>query len=72
MCACVRGVSMQKGVAQEHILFVNVIACPEGLARLKKDFPKVRVLTCAVDDRLDDRKYIVPGLGDFGDRYYRT
>jgi len=60
------------GVAEQNILFLNVVACREGLLRLNKEFPKVRVLTCAVDSHLNDDKYLVPGLGDFGDRYYRT
>ena len=60
------------GVPEERITFANVVSCPEGLANLKKHAPKVVVVTSAVDEGLDARKYIVPGLGDFGDRYYGT
>lgn len=51
---------------------VCVVAAPEGLRRLAAEHPDVPVVTAAVDERLDDRGYIVPGLGDFGDRLYGT
>ena len=60
------------GVKEENITFANVVSCPEGLANLAKNAPKVKVVTCACDSGLDEKKYIVPGLGDFGDRYYGT
>jgi len=60
------------GVPPEQILFLNVVSCPEGLAALAAAYPQVRVVTAAVDDKLNDSKYIVPGLGDYGDRYYGT
>ena len=53
-------------------MFLNVISCPQGLRAVHKNFPKVRIVTAAVDPILNEDKYIVPGLGDFGDRYYRT
>jgi uracil phosphoribosyltransferase len=59
-------------VPEEKVVFLNVISCPEGLDALHKAFPKVTVITAGVDEKLDEEKYIVPGLGDFGDRYYRT
>lgn len=51
---------------------VCVVAAPEGVARLAADHPEVRVLTAAVDDKLDGSGFIVPGLGDFGDRLFGT
>jgi uracil phosphoribosyltransferase len=60
------------GAREENITFLNVVSCPEGLTALNKAYPRVRVITTAVDDKLDGHKYIVPGVGDFGDRYYRT
>ena len=60
------------GVAPERIVFINVVCCPEGLQRLEKAWPQVTIVTAAVDERLNSAKYIVPGLGDFGDRYYGT
>jgi uracil phosphoribosyltransferase len=61
-----------RGVPEERILFLNVVACPEGLAVLAARHPAVRVVTAAVDEGLNAQKYIVPGLGDFGDRYFGT
>jgi uracil phosphoribosyltransferase len=61
---------MQRGVPEEHIIFLNLISAPEGIATFKRIFPKLRVVTAFVDERLDEHNYIVPGLGDFGDRYY--
>ena len=55
------------GVREEDIVFLNVVACPEGLDRLFAEFPKVRVVTGSIDSHLDSNLYIVPGLGDFGD-----
>jgi len=60
------------GVKPENILFINVIACPEGINRIHQTYPKLKIVTCAVDEELNSHKYIVPGLGDFGDRYYGT
>jgi len=60
------------GVDERSILFANIVACPEGLRRLAADAPGVRILTTAVDAGLNDRAFIVPGLGDFGDRYFGT
>lgn len=51
---------------------VCVVAAPEGIARLQREQPRMRVVTAAVDDGLDERGYIVPGLGDFGDRLFGT
>lgn len=59
-------------VKEENILFINVVSCPEGLKALAQKAPGVRILTCALDSHLNEVKFIVPGLGDFGDRYYGT
>ncbi|EMC97017.1 hypothetical protein BAUCODRAFT_67759 [Baudoinia panamericana UAMH 10762] len=59
-----------KGVPEEHILFLNLIASPEGAANFAQRYPKVRIVTAFVDQGLNEKNYIVPGLGDFGDRYY--
>lgn len=52
--------------------FVSLLACPEGLANLREHHPDVHVYTAAVDERLDEHGYIVPGLGDAGDRLFGT
>ncbi|KFY25484.1 hypothetical protein V493_04623 [Pseudogymnoascus sp. VKM F-4281 (FW-2241)] len=59
-----------RGVPEERILFVNLIASPEGIEVFAKKFPKLRVVTAFIDQGLDEKNYIVPGLGDFGDRFY--
>lgn len=64
------------GLLKEHgatdIQLVCVVAAPEGVKRLTSEHPDVRVVTAALDDGLNDVGYIVPGLGDFGDRLFGT
>ena len=55
-----------------HIRLVNLIAAPEGIARIQKDHPDVDIYVAALDDHLNDHGYIVPGLGDAGDRLFGT
>ncbi|KAI0472037.1 uracil phosphoribosyltransferase-domain-containing protein [Xylariaceae sp. FL0804] len=59
-----------RGVPEERILFLNLIASPEGIKNFSEKFPKLRVVTAFVDQGLDEKNYIIPGLGDFGDRFY--
>lgn len=54
------------------IRLVAVVAAPEGVARMGKEHPDVHVYTAALDDGLNELGYIVPGLGDFGDRLFGT
>lgn len=56
----------------KEIRFVCLLAAPEGIERLRGQHPDVPIWTASVDDRLDERAYIVPGLGDAGDRAYGT
>ncbi len=58
------------GVPQ--IFMLSIISAPEGIARLTKHAPDVQIVTCAIDRQLNERKYIVPGLGDAGDRIFNT
>ena len=60
----------QFGVRPERIVFANVICAPEGLRVMAEKYPSVRIVTAWIDERLNDDKYIVPGLGDFGDRFF--
>ena len=55
-----------------HIRLVNLIAAPEGIARVQKDHPDVDIYVAGLDDHLNDHGYIVPGLGDAGDRLFGT
>ncbi|KAL1842504.1 hypothetical protein VTJ49DRAFT_5110 [Mycothermus thermophilus] len=59
-----------RGVPEDRILFLNVLASPQGIQHFSTKFPNVRVITAFVDEGLDEKNYIIPGLGDFGDRYY--
>lgn len=56
----------------KDIRFVCLLAAPEGIERLRAHHPDVSIWTAAIDERLDDHAYIVPGLGDAGDRAYGT
>ena len=55
-----------------HIRLVNLIAAPEGIARVQQDHPDVDIYVAGLDDHLNDHGYIVPGLGDAGDRLFGT
>lgn len=61
-----------KEAGATRIRFICCVSCPEGLAYLHGTHPDVPIFTGAVDDGLDHRAYIVPGLGDAGDRYFGT
>lgn len=63
---------LEKGVEEKQIQIVAVIGAPEGLELLGKTFPEISVTVATIDEKLNDQKFIVPGLGDFGDRYYGT
>ena len=56
----------------KHIRRVNLIAAPEGIERVRRDHPDVDVYVACVDEKLNDHGYIVPGLGDAGDRIFGT
>lgn len=56
----------------ERIIFATLICAPEGIQRLAKAYPKVKLVTICIDNSLNSEKFIVPGLGDFGDRFYNT
>lgn len=58
--------------AAASIVVVCIVACPEGIATVEAEHPDVRIVTASIDERLDEQKYIVPGLGDAGDRLYGT
>ena len=65
-------VLLEKGAKAKNIIFVNIVAVQEGIAKLATAHPDVQVVTSAIDPILNEKKYIVPGLGDFGDRYFGT
>lgn len=61
-----------RGADPKHIRFIGIIAAPEGLERLQKEWPEVQIFVAALDERLNSHGYIVPGLGDAGDRIFGT
>ncbi|NEQ52814.1 MAG: uracil phosphoribosyltransferase [Leptolyngbya sp. SIO3F4] len=61
-----------KETQPQSIKFVCLLAAPEGLASFHEEHPDVPVFTAAIDDKLDDHGYILPGLGDAGDRMFGT
>lgn len=62
---------LQKKEAK-NIRFISLISAPEGLERISKKYPDVQIITAAVDEKLNSNAFIVPGLGDAGDRYFGT
>ena len=67
-----QAVDVVKAAGAKEIVFVCIVASPEGVATMQKAHPEVPVHTGALDRALNSRKYILPGLGDFGDRLYGT
>lgn len=65
-------VDLLKKQQATSIRLVCVVAAPEGISLLRARHPDVRIFTAVVDRGLNDRKFILPGLGDFGDRYFGT
>ena len=56
----------------KHIRMVNLVAAPEGIETVQKKYPRVPIFTAAVDRQLNEKGFIVPGLGDAGDRLFGT
>ena len=67
-----QAVDVVKAAGAKEIVFVCIVASPEGVATMQQAHPEVPVHTGALDRALNSRKYILPGLGDFGDRLYGT
>ena len=68
----VAAIDLLKGAGAKNIRFLCLLAAPEGIARMRQAHPDVPVVTAALDERLNEKGYIVPGLGDAGDRMYGT
>ena len=65
-------IAMLKEKGVRHIRFMCIIAAPEGVKRMQKEHPDVDLYIGALDDHLNEHGYIVPGLGDAGDRIFGT
>ena len=64
--------SILKRNGARSVQFVCVLACPAGIAQVHSQHPEIQIITAAVDPELNQVGYIVPGLGDAGDRYFGT
>ena len=67
-----QAIGLIKARGPSRVVMVSIVSAPEGVQKLADDHPDVPVYTGAVDDCLNDKKYIVPGVGDFGDRLFGT
>ena len=63
--------SMKEWGAKRTVM-VSILAAPEGIEHIQNEFPDTQIYTCAIDQELDANKFIVPGLGDAGDRVFNT
>lgn len=68
----VAAIDLLKEAGATNIRFLCLLAAPEGIARMKEAHPDVPIVTAAVDEKLNEIGYIVPGLGDAGDRMFGT
>jgi uracil phosphoribosyltransferase len=68
----VAAIDLLKQAGARDIRFLCLLAAPEGVARMKEAHPEVRIVTAALDRRLNEKGYILPGLGDAGDRMFGT
>ena len=65
-------ITFLKGYGCKNIKLMNIIGCPEGIQAVREEHPDVEMYVAAVDEKLNENKYIVPGLGDAGDRIFGT
>jgi uracil phosphoribosyltransferase len=68
----VAAIDQLKAFGAKDIMVICIVTCPEGLALVEQEHPEVPIYTAAIDDHLNENKYIVPGLGDAGDRLFGT
>ncbi|MBP6633747.1 MAG: uracil phosphoribosyltransferase [Kofleriaceae bacterium] len=70
--SAIAAVTKLKAVGPRSIKFVCLLTCPEGVAAFHAVHPDIQIFTASIDERLNDKGYIVPGLGDAGDRLFGT
>lgn len=63
---------VERGVKLSRITYVGIIASKQGLKTLRDVYPDIKIIVASTDEKLDHNKFIVPGLGDYGDRYFGT
>ena len=62
----------ERQIPIKNIKSLNIISAPEGIELLNKEFPDLEIITAAIDEKLNEKGYIIPGLGDAGDRIFNT
>ncbi|KAL3813834.1 hypothetical protein ACJIZ3_015102 [Penstemon smallii] len=65
-------VLLSKGVAESNIIFLNLIAAPQGIHAVCKKFPRLKIVTSEIDMSVNSDMHVIPGMGEFGDRYFGT
>lgn len=70
--SAIDAIKMIKADGVKKIKFLCMIAAPEGIARIQKEYPDVQIFAAALDEKLNEKGYILPGLGDAGDRIFGT
>lgn len=70
--SAVHAISIVKKGNPKKVLLLSIVSAPEGVSRVREAHPDVKIVTASIDRALNSRKYILPGLGDFGDRLYGT
>ena len=68
----VAGIDILKGKGATDIIYVGLVGAPEGIAKVQAAHPDVHIFLAALDEKLNENGYIVPGLGDCGDRIFGT
>jgi len=71
MCTVLEHI-VDNAIRPENLIVLSAVSAPEGLLRVNEEFDEADLLTVSIDDRLDEDGFIVPGLGDAGDRAFRT
>lgn len=65
-------VLLDADVQEENIIFINFLTAPEGADTVCRVHPKIKIITSSIEDRLNENAFMIPGIGDFGDRYFGT
>ena len=66
--SAVQAIAVLRKKGASHLSLLSIVCAPEGVAAVEKDNPDLPIFTAALDRELNTQKYILPGLGDFGDR----
>jgi len=71
VCSAIKFLN-NRGVKDRQIIYTGILGAPEGKNKLENMHPEIKIVLGALDEKLNDVKFIVPGIGDFGDRYFGT